>query len=682
MTVTTITFEGRSPKPHTIAIGMQGEHNAETIRLEGLPEFGTAVLNVVLPDGTGDLMTITDGTVTFTRNQTQNGTMTAWVTVQDGTDIVWKSEKMYLAVGELPEIDGPVEQRYPGYVEDTIAEMTEIASQTVAAKDAVFGMSAEAQTLPAGESATASYSQGVMHFGIPTGPKGDAFTYSDFTQEQLAALTGPQGPDGHTPSFSIGTVESGASAAATITGTDADPILNLTLPKGDKGENGVPANIGVGSVTTGEPGTDADVTISGTGEAGYELNFTIPRGTPGAGNVSEVRGEKGLTGTVTSSGALKADLKDETKFVNASLNPKETTTRMYPVSLDSNGKLVCSVPYPTYAAGAGLDAIYSIPVPATIVTPEGTRQYYTSTQDVTFNLDVSGATAGTYGPAWDVTGENGSTINVPQITVDQYGRVTSINNKILTCVDTQGDSLPSGGYTGQVLRKASNTARDVEWSGYTVPAGGDIGMVLAKATGNAGETTWKTVREIPSGGSSGQILAKSSNTDYAVSWVAKPTGVPTGGTTGQVLAKSSNSDGALTWKTISTIPNGNHDAMTVLIDGLSGPVFDNPAVHTEMYAFYDDPNYYVINDYVTTTLYDMWYCGRPLMIFMEHDNDPDYDPNYMEPFVVTFAVLDHDTQKVTFRMERVRPNGTMQTRTFRMFYSTQYLDNIIEAITT
>ena len=28
------------------------------------------------------------------------------------------------------------------------------------------------------------------------GPKGDPFTYSDFTAEQLAALTGPQGPQG------------------------------------------------------------------------------------------------------------------------------------------------------------------------------------------------------------------------------------------------------------------------------------------------------------------------------------------------------------------------------------------------------------------------------------------------------------------------------------------------------
>ena len=31
------------------------------------------------------------------------------------------------------------------------------------------------------------------------GPKGDPFTYDDFTPEQLAALTGPQGADGHTP---------------------------------------------------------------------------------------------------------------------------------------------------------------------------------------------------------------------------------------------------------------------------------------------------------------------------------------------------------------------------------------------------------------------------------------------------------------------------------------------------
>lgn len=48
----------------------------------------------------------------------------------------------------------------------------------------------------------------------------------------------------------------------------------------------------------------------------------------------------------------------------------------------------------------------------------------------------SGATAGTYGPTANVTGSNNATINVPQITVDNKGHVTSIVNRVLTNVDT------------------------------------------------------------------------------------------------------------------------------------------------------------------------------------------------------------------------------------------------------
>lgn len=41
---------------------------------------------------------------------------------------------------------------------------------------------------------------GEFHFGIqgPPGPKGEPFTYEDFTEEQLAALVGPEGPAGPT----------------------------------------------------------------------------------------------------------------------------------------------------------------------------------------------------------------------------------------------------------------------------------------------------------------------------------------------------------------------------------------------------------------------------------------------------------------------------------------------------
>ena len=50
-------------------------------------------------------------------------------------------------------------------------------------------------------------------------------------------------------------------------------------------------------------------------------------------------------------------------------------------------------------------------------------------------LANSGVTQGTYGPNADVTGSNGTTISVPEITVDAKGRITSITNRTYTSVD-------------------------------------------------------------------------------------------------------------------------------------------------------------------------------------------------------------------------------------------------------
>lgn len=52
------------------------------------------------------------------------------------------------------------------------------------------------------------------------------------------------------------------------------------------------------------------------------------------------------------------------------------------------------------------------------------------------SLAASGVTAGSYGPTANVTGSNNATINVPQITVDTYGRVTSVTNRVYTSVNT------------------------------------------------------------------------------------------------------------------------------------------------------------------------------------------------------------------------------------------------------
>ena len=51
--------------------------------------------------------------------------------------------------------------------------------------------------------------------------------YTDGERYTTPSIRGPVGP---TPQFSIGTVQEGSSAAASITGTAENPVLNLTLP--------------------------------------------------------------------------------------------------------------------------------------------------------------------------------------------------------------------------------------------------------------------------------------------------------------------------------------------------------------------------------------------------------------------------------------------------------------------
>ena len=86
-----------------------------------------------------------------------------------------------------------------------------------------------------------------------------------------------------------------------------------------------------------------------------------------------------------------------------------------------------------------------------------------------FSLSNSGVTAGSYGPTANVSGSNGTTINVPQITVDAMGRVTSVTNRVYTSVDNNtvythptssgNKHIPSGGSSGQILRwSADGTA--------------------------------------------------------------------------------------------------------------------------------------------------------------------------------------------------------------------------------
>lgn len=117
----------------------------------------------------------------------------------------------------------------------------------------------------------------------PTGPQGDI---------------GPTGPQGIAATVTVGTTttgEAGTDALVTNSGTLEDAILDFTIPAGITGPTGPQGDIGptgpagedavdptitIGTVTTGAPGTDAEATITGTAP-NFVLNLTIPQGPTG-----------------------------------------------------------------------------------------------------------------------------------------------------------------------------------------------------------------------------------------------------------------------------------------------------------------------------------------------------------------------------------------------------------------
>ena len=170
---------------------------------------------------------------------------------------------------------------------------------------------ATAQTLAEGQEATASYTNGILTLGIPTGQTGNGIrsisllstvdlvktyriTYTNdnvfdfpvadgkgikstvlnsdytltitYTDDTTWTSTSIRGEVGATPQFSIGTVETllpTQPASATITGTAERPILNLAIPKGQPGQDGASD---AGAVTYTEGAEYSDGTV------GEELN--------------------------------------------------------------------------------------------------------------------------------------------------------------------------------------------------------------------------------------------------------------------------------------------------------------------------------------------------------------------------------------------------------------------------
>lgn len=98
--------------------------------------------------------------------------------------------------------------------------------------------------------------------------------------------TGPQGAPGEAATVQVGQVttgEPGSNATVTNSGTENAAVLDFSIPRGAtgaKGDIGATPNITVGKVTTLEPGQQATASMTGTAENPV-LNLGIPKGDTG-----------------------------------------------------------------------------------------------------------------------------------------------------------------------------------------------------------------------------------------------------------------------------------------------------------------------------------------------------------------------------------------------------------------
>lgn len=125
---------------------------------------------------------------------------------------------------------------------------------------------------------TGSYAIG---FTLPVGPKGDAFTYSDFTQVQLNALKGPKGDANKDVIVgSVSTLASSSAAYVTVDANQSDgtkTVLNFGIPRGY-------SPYVYASTETLAAGEQARVTVTSntSGSSSYvNMAFGIPQGDPG-----------------------------------------------------------------------------------------------------------------------------------------------------------------------------------------------------------------------------------------------------------------------------------------------------------------------------------------------------------------------------------------------------------------
>ena len=181
----------------------------------------------------------------------------------------------------------------------------------------------------------------------PTGPKGDT------------GATGPTGPQGPAATITVGTTTTGnpgTNASVTNSGTSSAAVFNFTIPRGNtgatgpQGPDGDAATIAVGTVTTGAPGTNATVVNSGTSSAAV-FDFTIPRGDKGesgSGTGDMLASDYDPNGTVQNAGGIVDYVDSVMPTVNdATLTIQQNGTTVDTFTANASSNVTANITVPT-----------------------------------------------------------------------------------------------------------------------------------------------------------------------------------------------------------------------------------------------------------------------------------------------------------------------------------------------
>lgn len=254
-----------------------------------------------------------------------------------------------------------------------------------------------------------------------------------------------------------------------------------------------------------------------------KLNGIAEGATANKGTVTSVATGAGLTGgSITGSGTIKANLLSETKLTNASTAAAEVPNRVYPVSLDANGKLAINVPWEntTYTSLKNPNSV-TLKVYSGTSTPSSTAYDGSSAA----SIEVAGTSAVTNitrsGTTFTMTKADGSTATFTQQDNNTW---TALKGATSTSAGAAGyaPAPPSSGYNTKYLRADGTWSippdTDTTYSNATASTSGlmsasDKSKLDGIETGanNYSHPTTSGNKHIPSGGSSGQILRWSSN---------------------------------------------------------------------------------------------------------------------------------------------------------------------------